>query len=225
MPHKDTVSKSLIIPPARVRYLSEIADAIKDYNLLVEEQAVIASKIYQLQGSLQMLTAANASSTVLEELKKQIQQLTDLQTPVAKKLIAHWPEKVKAYQQDFYEYKVRDKIIKQPMFTTSLSGTRVPKVVLPKYRDWGDLLRWQGQENIPGSFPFTAGVFPLKREGEDPTRMFAGEGDRNVRINVFTMYPWDNRPNVYQPLLIRLHYTVRILLIVRISMVRWGTVA
>jgi len=176
VPHKDTVSKSLIIPPARVRYLSEIADAIKDYNLLVEEQAVIASKIYQLQGSLQMLTAANASSTVLEELKKQIQQLTDLQTPVAKKLIAHWPEKVKAYQQDFYEYKVRDKIIKQPMFTTSLSGTRVPKVVLPKYRDWGDLLRWQGQENIPGSFPFTAGVFPLKREGEDPTRMFAGEG-------------------------------------------------
>ena len=71
---------------------------------------------------------------------------------------------------------VRDKVIRQAMFTTSLSGTRIPKVVLPKYKDWGDILKWQAQENVPGHFPFTAGVFPLKREGEDPTRMFAGEG-------------------------------------------------
>ncbi|QNA44942.1 methylmalonyl-CoA mutase family protein [Lacibacter sediminis] len=174
--HRDTVSKSLIIPPSRVRYLSEIADSIKDYNQLVIDQAAIASKIYQLQGAKQTLAAANAPSSVIEEIEKQIQQLTELQTPVAKKLIAHWPEKIKAYQQDFYEYKVRDKIIKQPLFSTSLSGTRIPKVVLPKYKDWGDLLKWQAQENVPGSFPFTSGVFPLKREGEDPTRMFAGEG-------------------------------------------------
>ncbi len=174
--HKDTVNKSLIIPPARVRYLSEIADTIKDYNQLVIDQSVIASKLYQLQGAEQTLTAAKAPSAVIEEIKKQIQQLTDQQTAVAKKLITHWPEKLKAYQQDYYEYKVRDKIIRQPMFSTSLSGTRIPKVVLPKYKDWGDLLRWQAQENVPGSFPFTAGVFPLKREGEDPTRMFAGEG-------------------------------------------------
>jgi isobutyryl-CoA mutase len=174
--HRDTVSKSLIIPPARVRYLSEIADAIKDYNELVNDQAAIASKIYQLQGAKQTLNSVNAPSAVIEELDKQIHQLTEQQTPVAKKLIAHWPEKVKAYQQDFYEYKVRDKIIKMPLFSTSLSGTRIPKVVLPKYKDWGDLLKWQAQENVPGSFPFTSGVFPLKREGEDPTRMFAGEG-------------------------------------------------
>jgi methylmalonyl-CoA mutase len=174
--HKDTVSKSLIIPPARVRYLSEIAEAIKAYNQLVEEQATLASKIYQLQGAMQTLTTAKAPSSVIEELEKQIHHLTELQTPVAKKLIAHWPEKIKAYQQDFYEYKVRDKIIKQPLFSTSLSGSRIPKVVLPKYKDWGDLLKWQAQENVPGSFPFAAGVFPLKREGEDPTRMFAGEG-------------------------------------------------
>lgn len=174
--HRDTVSKSLIIPPARVRYLSEIADAIKDYNQLVEEQAAIASKIYQLQGAKQTLTAAKAPSSVVDEIEKQIHQLTELQTPVAKKLIAHWPEKVQAYQKDHYEYKVRDKIIKQPLFSTSLSGTRIPKVVLPKYKDWGDLLKWQAQENVPGSFPFTSGVFSLKREGEDPTRMFAGEG-------------------------------------------------
>ena len=97
-------------------------------------------------------------------------------TPVSRKLIQNWPEKIKAYQQDYYEYNVRDKKIRQEMFTTSLSGTRIPKVVLPKYKDWGDILKWQAQENAPGLFPFTAGVFPLKREGEDPTRMFAGEG-------------------------------------------------
>ena len=173
--HKDTVSKSLIIPPARVRYLSEIADAIKDYNQLVTDQAAIASKLYQLHGALEIIKD-KADSSLLETIHQQIQFYTDQQTPVAKKLITHWSEKVKAYQQDFYEYKVRDKVIKQPMFSTSLSGTRIPKVVLPKYKDWGDLLKWQAQENVPGSFPFAAGVFPLKREGEDPTRMFAGEG-------------------------------------------------
>jgi methylmalonyl-CoA mutase len=173
--HKDTVSKSLIIPPARVRYLSEIADTIKEYNQLVEEQARIATKIYQLQGAKETLKNAGGAE-LLHVIDQQIAALTEQQTPVAKKLITHWPEKIKAYQQDYYEYKVRDKIIKQPMFSTSLSGTRIPKVVLPKYKDWGDLLKWQAQENVPGSFPFTAGVFPLKREGEDPTRMFAGEG-------------------------------------------------
>jgi len=178
--HNDTVSKSLIIPPARVRYLSEIADTVKDYNQLVEEQAVIASKLYQLHGVLEIFESVGAqvppSEGFREAIDKQIHQLAELQTPVAKKLIAQWPEKVKSYQQDFYAYKVRDKVIKQPLFSTSLSGSRIPKVVLPKYKDWGDLLKWQAQENVPGSFPFTSGVFPLKREGEDPTRMFAGEG-------------------------------------------------
>ena len=173
--HRDTVSKSLIIPPARVRYLSEIADAIQDYNQLVIDQAAIASKLYQLHGTLEIIKD-KADPSLLEIINQQIQFYTDLQTPVAKKLIAHWPEKVKAYQKDYYEYKVRDKVIKQPLSTKSLSGTRIPKIVLPKYKDWGDLLKWQAQENVPGSFPFTAGVFPLKREGEDPTRMFAGEG-------------------------------------------------
>ena len=97
-------------------------------------------------------------------------------TPVSKKLITHWPQKLEAYKTDLYEYKVRDKVISQPMYSKSLSGTRIPKVILPRFKDWGDILRWQAQENAPGHFPFTAGVFPLKREGEDPTRMFAGEG-------------------------------------------------
>jgi len=174
--HKDTVSKSLIIPPSRVRYLSEISTTVLEYNELVKEQSTIASRLYQLHGAKETLQAANAPKEMIDLLDQQINVLTERQTPVAKKLVNHWPEKIVAYQQDYYEYKVRDKVIRQPMFSVSLSGTRIPKVVLPKYKDWGDLLRWQAQENVPGSFPFTAGVFPLKREGEDPTRMFAGEG-------------------------------------------------
>ncbi|MFN8242687.1 MAG: methylmalonyl-CoA mutase family protein [Ferruginibacter sp.] len=169
-----------IIPSSRVRYLSEISGAIRDYGRLVEEQAAIASKLYQLQGSLDMLrtlkpdTAGQASLQAV--LEKQIAFYTEQLTPVARKLVFNWPEKLKAYGKDYFEYNVRDKIIRQEMFSTSLSGTRIPKVLLPKYKDWGDILKWQAQENAPGHFPFTAGVFPLKREGEDPTRMFAGEG-------------------------------------------------
>ena len=96
--------------------------------------------------------------------------------PECKKMLSQWPEFVKKYSGDFFEYQVRDKVIKQPLTTTSLSGTRIPKVVLPIYKDWGDILRWLLQEHLPGYFPFTGGVFALKRQGEDPTRMFAGEG-------------------------------------------------
>lgn len=165
-----------IIPSNRTRYLSEISENNRNYNQLVKDQAAIATKLYQLNGAIETLTEAKAPLVVIEEIKKQILFFTDQLTPVSRKLISNWPDKIKAYQKDYYEYKVRDKVIKQEMFTTSLSGTRIPKVVLPKQNDWGDLLRWQAQENFPGSFPFTAGVFPLKREGEDPTRMFAGEG-------------------------------------------------
>lgn len=176
--HKDTVSKSLIIPPARVRYLSEIADTIRNYNNEVKEQSDLASKAYQLQGSLQLLKENKAAGNeqIIRQLENLLNSYLEKLNPVSRKLIQNWPEKQKAYQADYYEYAVRDKTIRQPMFSMSLSGTRIPKVILPKYKDWGDLLTWQAQENVPGHFPFTAGVFPLKREGEDPTRMFAGEG-------------------------------------------------
>jgi len=174
--HGETASVSdAVIPAKRVRYLSEISSSIRDYNQLTIEQSTIASKLYQLQGSLEILKE-KADKDLIKTIEEQITFFTNQLTPVAKKLIINWHHKIEAYQQDFYEYKVRDKVIKQEMFTTSLSGTRIPKVILPKYKDWGDLLKWQAQENIPGSFPFTSGVFPLKREGEDPTRMFAGEG-------------------------------------------------
>jgi len=176
-----------IIPSGRVRYLSEITSMIREYDQLVKDQAAIASKLYQLQGALQTLNESKKISSAGGDqptgqaglggiLEEQIKFYTDQLTPVSRKLIQNWPEKIKAYQQDHYEYNVRDKKIRLEMFTTSLSGTRIPKVVLPKYKDWGDILKWQAQENAPGRFPFTSGVFPLKREGEDPTRMFAGEG-------------------------------------------------
>lgn len=168
------VSQS-IIPAKRARYLSEISENNRGYDQLVKDQAAIASKIYQLEGSLETLKD-KAADELLEVIRKQVAFYTDQLTPVSRKLLQHWNEKVQEYEKDYYEYTVRDKVIKQEMFTKSLSGTRIPKVVLPKYKDLGDILQWEAQENVPGHFPFTAGVFPLKREGEDPTRMFAGEG-------------------------------------------------
>ncbi|MEI9913032.1 MAG: methylmalonyl-CoA mutase family protein [Bacteroidota bacterium] len=175
-----------IIPSNRTRYLSEISENNRSYDQLVKDQAAIATKLYQLHGVSEILQNADSKipppsvggrgASLLEALQQQISFYTDQLTPVSRKLINNWQEKLKEYQKDFYEYTVRDKVIKQPMFSKSLSGTRIPRVVLPKYKDWGDILKWQAQENVPGHFPFTAGVFPLKREGEDPTRMFAGEG-------------------------------------------------
>jgi len=168
---QDTTTRSQIIPPKRVRYLSEISENNRSYDNWVVEQAVIASKLYQVTGVIGEKELTNIPE--LQHLQKRYQVQLH---PECKKLIDQWPEIVKKYEAGFFEYQVRDKIIKQPLTTTSLSGTRIPKVVLPRYKDWGDILRWQLQENIPGEFPFTAGVFELKRQGEDPTRMFAGEG-------------------------------------------------
>jgi len=178
--HASYENKSLgnvIIPPKRVRYLSEIAENNRAYDQLVKDQSELASKLYQLHGAIEEFKKVPLVGRDLEEaLQKQYDFYYEQLTPESRKLIGNWQEKLKAYNEDYYEYHVRDKVIRQPMFTKTLSGTRIPKVVLPKYKDWGDILRWQAQENAPGHFPFTAGVFPLKREGEDPTRMFAGEG-------------------------------------------------
>ena len=169
----DTTTKSQIIPPKRVRYLSEISENNRSYDNWVIEQCTIATKLYQITGTIE---AAGRDIPYLADMEYLRKQWEDKLYPDCKKLIDAWPGLVKKYEADFFEYQVRDKVIKQPLTTTSLSGTRIPKVVLPKYKDWGDILRWQLQENIPGEFPYTAGVFPLKRAEEDPTRMFAGEG-------------------------------------------------
>jgi len=167
---KDTASQSTIIPPKRVRYLAEIADAVKDYDQWVNKQSALASEYYQLTGAKKLLP--DAEKYIGETIKNILKKIS----PDNIELVEQWPALVERYQKEFYEFKVRDKIIRQPLRYKSLSGTSIPKVLLPKYKDWGDILKWQLQENVPGSFPYTAGVFPLKREGEDPTRMFAGEG-------------------------------------------------
>lgn len=167
-----STTKSQIIPPKRVRYLAEIAENNRGYDNWVTEQVALASKWYQLRGVLDTVT----SEPIKKELEIIETKIIEGLHPECKKMITNWSLLVKKYNADFFEYTVRDKAIKQALSTTSLSGTRIPKVVLPKYKDWGDILRWQLQENIPGEFPYTAGVFELKRQGEDPTRMFAGEG-------------------------------------------------
>jgi methylmalonyl-CoA mutase len=186
--HRDTAAKAPIIPPSRIRYLSEIAESNRSYDQWAKEQADIATRLYQVEGVLQALAAGGPGDPApgaepglppapgLEIVERLKADLTGKLHPQCKDAIAGWPALRRLYQGDFFEYTVRDQVIRQPLTTTSLSGTRVPKVVLPSYKDWGDLLRWQLQENVPGSFPYTAGVFELKRAGEDPTRMFAGEG-------------------------------------------------
>ncbi|NSL89764.1 methylmalonyl-CoA mutase family protein [Chitinophaga solisilvae] len=167
---KSTTTKSQIIPPARVRYLAEISEAIDDYSKWVDAQCKIATQLYQVQG-VEELDPSKAP--LLADIKAHLQESLH---PECKKLVEEWPAIVSKYTADNYEFQVRDKVIKLPLFSESLSHSRIPKVSLPKYKDWGDILRWQLTENLPGEFPYAAGVFPLKREGEDPTRMFAGEG-------------------------------------------------
>ncbi|MEP6711891.1 MAG: methylmalonyl-CoA mutase family protein, partial [Ferruginibacter sp.] len=165
---KETASQSTIIPPKRVRYLSEIVESIEAYDAWVNEQSKTATELYQLKGSAVILKNESLSTAIKTKEEK-----LDINN---KKLIDNWPATQQRYKKEFYEFTVRDKVIKQPLTYKSLSGSIISKVYLPKYSDWGDILKWQLQENVPGEFPYTAGVFPLKREGEDPTRMFAGEG-------------------------------------------------
>ncbi|MDF2379904.1 methylmalonyl-CoA mutase family protein [Nostoc ellipsosporum NOK] len=171
-PHtKDTTTQSQIIPPRRIRYLSEISDSNRAYDQWVNDQCLIASKLYMING-LKDEKKLNGSAD-LEEIRRHYDEQLH---PDCRRLIGQWDSLKEKYAADYFEYQVRDKIIRQDLTTRSLSGTRIRKVVLPTYNDWGDILRWQLQENVPGEFPFTAGVFELKRQGEDPTRMFAGEG-------------------------------------------------
>lgn len=166
---KNTVTKSQIIPPARVRYLAEIAENNESYDAWVNQQCAIASKLYKLHG----VSVELKDNT---EIKKLITHYESQLHPECKKLIDDWGTVKKKYSSDTFAFQVRDKVLQLPFTYKSLSGLSVRKVYLPKYNDWGDILKWQLQENVPGEFPYTAGVFPLKREGEDPTRMFAGEG-------------------------------------------------
>ena len=167
-----------IVPAARTRYLAEISDTVRGYKRRARGQAALAREAQQLRAAARMLTAgkphkpraAVAAANLAEEREARLDG-------DARKLLGQWPEMQIAYAGDEYVVKIRDKEIRTALVTTTLSGTKVRKVALPRYEDHGELLAWLMLENVPGSYPYTAGVFAFKREGEDPTRMFAGEGD------------------------------------------------
>ncbi len=172
--NKATTAKTVIVPAARARYLAEIADTVRGYHRQVHEQVKLVRQRQQLCAVKSMLETTGKPITDLEVLLEPVELRID---PHARKLIDMWPQVRASYSGDDYVVKIRDREIRLPLTSRSLSGTRIPKVSLPRFEDHGELLRWMMLENLPGSFPYTAGVFAFKRENEDPTRMFAGEGD------------------------------------------------
>jgi len=190
-PVKASTGQHAIVPAARVRYLAEIAEAVRGYHGWATTQARLARERAQLRAAKSMLDAECGKDVAeLEALAGERDAALD---PRARKLIDMWPKTKAAYSGDEYVVKIRGKEIRTALTTESLSGTHVPKVALPKFEDDGEILRWQLMENVPGSFPYTAGVFAFKRENEDPTRMFAGEGDAfrtNKRFHLLA----DNMP-------------------------------
>tara|TARA_B100001758_G_scaffold247581_1_gene266029 strand:+ start:3733 stop:7101 length:3369 start_codon:yes stop_codon:yes gene_type:complete len=166
--------KIFVIPPNRVRYLSEISEFNRNYNKWVDEQKEVAQKLYSLKKSLDILS--DLSENILSKIQSEYEKLLLNLDPKNKILIEDWEKVKKTYNEKIFKYTVREKELSIETHSKSLSQTDIPKISLPKYEAWGDLLKWQLQENIPGKFPYTSGLFPFKREGEDPTRMFAGEG-------------------------------------------------
>ena len=164
-----------IIPPRRVRYLSEISDTVRGYNKWSVEQGKIAQKLFSLKQSTEALDEAGdvKGAGKLKELSHHLELQLD---PKNKIQLENWDKKKQQYKGEYFTFRVRNKEFKIETHTESLSHTLVPKVAMPPYESWGEILKWILKENVPGEFPFAAGVFPFKREGEDPTRMFAGEG-------------------------------------------------
>jgi methylmalonyl-CoA mutase len=171
--HYELTRKIEIIPPHRRSYLGEIVETVESYNRFVEEQSALASRLYQLHGTIELHRQQNKDTS---ELEAEFEQLWNQLDPHCRTILEQWEQKCQRYRTEEFTYTVRGKEIRVPNFTESLSRLKIPKIALPRYRDWGDILRWALQENFPGEFPYTAGVYPFKRQTEDPTRMFAGEG-------------------------------------------------
>ena len=175
---RHSTNQTPVVPTARTRYLAEISDTVRGYKKQARAQAQLAREIQQLRAAAVMLEIdkpgrAKASEAAIDLAVRR----EETQDPSAKKLLVQWPEMQKAYAADEYVVKIRDKEIRTALTSKSLSGTTIRKVSLPTYEDHGEILKWLMLDNVPGSFPYTAGTFAFKREGEDPTRMFAGEGD------------------------------------------------
>ena len=182
--------KIFVIPPERTRYLSEISENNRSYDSKAEKQAEIADKLYGIYNTIltfggpdmmdanpyEQNDAHQSEDPTVQALQRKYLSLLKELDPQNWEVIKDWKDKVQRYKDEYFIFKVRDKEIKVKTHTESLSHSQIPKVVTPRYKSWGDLLRWNLQENVPGEFPYTAGIYPFKREGEDPTRMFAGEG-------------------------------------------------
>ncbi|GBF38646.1 methylmalonyl-CoA mutase family protein [Leptospira johnsonii] len=172
-PSSETSQKIHIIPPDRQRYLAEIAEECEKYENFVKKESETAEVLYRIKGTIDVLKERGKNvSDLEEEYSKREAGLH----PDTKKILKEWDSKLEKYSGEFFTYTVRDKEIKIENFTKSLSNLNIPKVSVPKFRNWGEIVKWSYTENFPGEFPFAAGVFPFKRTGEDPTRMFAGEG-------------------------------------------------
>jgi isobutyryl-CoA mutase len=189
---REMSEKIFVIPPHRTRYLSEIAENNRKYDETVLTQVEVAQKLYGIYKTIESVAEKTAQidksgidvnslnnnddKDFLNLLVKEFDRVKMKLDPFNWEIILTWNEKVNKYKNPVYSFKVRDKEIKIQTHTESLSHTQIPKVALPKYQAWGDILKWNLQENVPGEFPFTSGLYPFKREGEDPSRMFAGEG-------------------------------------------------
>lgn len=219
--NKFSSSKTIIIPPERTRYLAEISETVRNYHSTTSEQSQKVRKLWHLEETLEMLENSQEVSTntqAIEALKKEVELASSNVLPETKEIVKSWPTIKQAYSGDEYVYSVRGREIRVPLYTESLSHSKIPKISLPKFNDPGDIYTWMRKENLPGLFPYTAGVFPMKRTGEDPTRMFAGEGGpkrTNKRFKLLsgnyeakrlstafdsvTLYGWDphERPDIY----------------------------
>jgi methylmalonyl-CoA mutase len=175
---RHSTNQTPVIPAARTRYLAEISDTVRGYKKLAREQAGLSREIQQLRAAAAMLRLAKPDKALAAQAADDLAlQREEIQHPAARKLLAQWPQMQAAYSRDEYVVRIRDKEIRTALTTKSLSGTTIRKVCLPQYEDHGEILKWLMLDNVPGSYPYTAGTFAFKREGEDPTRMFAGEGD------------------------------------------------
>ncbi len=169
----DEMSKKIfIIPPQRTRYLAEISESNRAYDKKVVEQKTVAQNLFALHTAKSIVDDTELKNKLEAEYQKVAKKIDNENLD----LIQTWNNKLKSYTDEYYIFKVRDKELKIKTHSESLSHLQIPKISLPKYEAWGDILQWQLQENVPGEFPFTAGIYPFKREEEDPTRMFAGEG-------------------------------------------------
>ncbi|MDG1428418.1 MAG: methylmalonyl-CoA mutase family protein [Crocinitomicaceae bacterium] len=170
--------KIFVIPPERTRYLSEISENSRHYDNWVNDQVKVADKLYGLHMSISSMKDSSLEDK--DRLVRGLEEAYEAEKlnfdPKNMALIESWGDKKKLYKDPVFEFKVRDKVLKIDTHSESLSHSQIPKISMPRYSGWGDILRWSLQENVPGEFPFTSGLFPFKREGEDPTRMFAGEG-------------------------------------------------